>query len=91
VGGVVADPEQLIARRPETFGSRYAIDVQLHHEVVEIDPSRQAVRVFDHEAGAERWEPFDQLVVATGSAPVRPPLPGADATRPTGSQLVLSS
>jgi NADPH-dependent 2,4-dienoyl-CoA reductase/sulfur reductase-like enzyme len=88
VGGVVADPDQLVARRPETFRSRYAIDAQLHHEVVEIDPARRAVRVLDRDRHAERWEPFDQLVVATGSTPVRPRLPGAGAAGILGVQTL---
>lgn len=77
VGGVVAHPDQLVARWPETFRSAFAIDVRLRHEVAGIDLGRRAVRVRDLDGGREGWEPFDQLVVATGSVPVRPDLPGA--------------
>ena len=88
VGGVVADPDQLVVRDPETFRSRYAIDVHLRHEVVGIDTDRRAVRVSDLDAGGERWEPFDELMVATGSVPVRPDLPGADAAGIRGVQTL---
>lgn len=79
VGGVVDDPDRLVARTPETFRSRYAIDVHLRHEVVAVDLDRRAVRVADLDAGEERWEPFDELMVATGAVPLRPDLPGVDA------------
>ena len=88
VGGVVSDPEELVARDPETFRSRYAINVHLRHEVVGIDADRRAVRVADLDAGGERWEPFDELVIATGSVPVRPDLPGADAAGIPGVQTL---
>ena len=37
IGGVIEDEEDLLLVSPETFKSRYAIDVHTHHEVMEID------------------------------------------------------
>jgi NADPH-dependent 2,4-dienoyl-CoA reductase/sulfur reductase-like enzyme len=88
LGGLVPDAEQLIARSPETFRDAYAIDVRLRHEVTEIDLGRRAVRVRDLDSGEERWEGFDQLVVATGGEPLRPPLPGAEARGIFGVQTL---
>lgn len=88
VGGVVAESDNLIARSPETFRSRYDIEVELHHEVTEIDLDRRAIRVRDLDRGADRWEGFDHLMVATGAVPVRPPLPGADAAGVHGVQVL---
>jgi NADPH-dependent 2,4-dienoyl-CoA reductase/sulfur reductase-like enzyme len=45
------------------------------HEVTEIDRGGQRVRVRSDE---ERWEPFDELLIATGALPLRPDLPGLD-------------
>jgi NADPH-dependent 2,4-dienoyl-CoA reductase/sulfur reductase-like enzyme len=88
VGGLVADPRRLIARDPDTFRSRYAIGVQLRHEVTAIDLDRRALRVRDLDGGTERAEPFDQLLVATGAVPARPRLPGADAAGIRGVQTL---
>ncbi len=88
LGGLVPDAEQLIARSPETFRDAYAIDVRLRHEVTEVDLGRRAVRARDLDSGEERWEGFDQLVVATGGEPLRPPLPGAEARGIFGVQTL---
>ncbi len=89
VGGVVHDPEELIARSPETFRSTFAIEAHVRHEVTEIDLDRQVVRVRDlEEEGEERQEGFDQLVVATGAVPLRPKLPGAEADGIHGVQVL---
>lgn len=82
VGGVVDGFDRLLARRPEVFRDRYGIDVRLGTEVTAIDLDRGAV-----EADG-KWHGFDHLVVATGSVPVRPPLPGADAAGIFGVQTL---
>ncbi|MFC4894307.1 FAD-dependent oxidoreductase [Streptosporangium amethystogenes subsp. fukuiense] len=78
VGGEVTDVESLVSRRPEVFRDTLDIDLRLRTEAVEIDLDRRAVAVRDEE-GDLGWEPFDQLVIATGAVPGRPDLPGAGA------------
>jgi NADPH-dependent 2,4-dienoyl-CoA reductase/sulfur reductase-like enzyme len=88
VAGLIPDQEQLIARTPETFRLKFSIDVRLRHEVTELDLDRQALRVRERETGRERWEAFDELVIATGASPIRPDLPGADAAGIHGVQVL---
>jgi NADPH-dependent 2,4-dienoyl-CoA reductase/sulfur reductase-like enzyme len=78
VGGQVDDAAQLVARRPEEFRA-LGVDARTRHEVVAVDLGRRAVQVRALDAGRTVWEPFDQLVVATGARPRRPAVPGADA------------
>jgi NADPH-dependent 2,4-dienoyl-CoA reductase/sulfur reductase-like enzyme len=82
VGDLVSDVDELVARTPDEH-RRNGIDVRTGHEVISIDVNHRRVRVRDlagdGAAGAERDEPFDQLVVATGAVPSRPHVPGADA------------
>jgi NADPH-dependent 2,4-dienoyl-CoA reductase/sulfur reductase-like enzyme len=87
VGGEVADVGALIARSPEEH-RRNGIDVQMRSEVVAIDLAGRAITVRDLESSAERSESFDQLVIATGSSPERPELPGIDAPGIFGVQTL---
>lgn len=85
VGGIVETIDDLVARTPSEFRTRQHIDVALGHEVTEIDTGRGAVRVAPRD-GRARWEPYDQLMVAVGATPVRPPLEGLDADGVFGVQ-----
>jgi NADPH-dependent 2,4-dienoyl-CoA reductase/sulfur reductase-like enzyme len=78
VGGSVKDIDALIARSPEEHRAN-GIDVRLETEVVAIDVDARTVTARGRASGAETVEPFDDLVIATGSTPVRPDLPGIHA------------
>lgn len=78
IGGLVDDVDHLIARSPETFREKYDIDVRTGHEVVEIDPVAQRVRI-EADGGKQTSEPYDQLLIATGAHPLCPDVPGSDA------------
>jgi NADPH-dependent 2,4-dienoyl-CoA reductase/sulfur reductase-like enzyme len=78
VGGVVADVEPLIARRPEEFLER-GIEALVRHEVESIDLPQRRIQVRRLEDGGVLSEAFDHLVIATGAIPIRPNLPGSDA------------
>jgi NADPH-dependent 2,4-dienoyl-CoA reductase/sulfur reductase-like enzyme len=79
IGRVVDAEEKLIMRTPEKFREQDGIDVRVLHEVEEIDTAVRRVHVRDLKSGRLAWEPYDQLLIATGAAPLRPNLPGADA------------
>lgn len=88
IGGLIKPVERLVARSPEVFARSFAIDVHLRHQVEHIDLHRRTVLARDLDTGTEVVEPFDQLMVATGATPRRPPLPGADATGIFGVQTL---
>ncbi|TQM32998.1 FAD-dependent oxidoreductase [Nocardia bhagyanarayanae] len=87
VGGLVSERDSLIARTPEEHRAR-DIDLRLRTEVLEIDVAGRRVRSRDLGSGAESWTGYDQLVIATGARPIRPPLPGIDAEGVHGVQTL---
>ncbi len=48
--------------------------------MLEIDLATRRLRVRQTESGTESWQNFDQLVIATGTLPIRPQVPGIDST-----------
>jgi NADPH-dependent 2,4-dienoyl-CoA reductase/sulfur reductase-like enzyme len=76
-GGVLDDWHTLVARTPAQFAEQH-IDARTGHEVEQIDLDAGRVRVRELSSGRTLDEPWDVLVVATGSEPTRPPLPGID-------------
>lgn len=87
VGGDVAEADDLIARSPAEHRAR-DIDLRLRTEVIEIDPTGKRVLSRDLGTGAQTWTNYDQLVLATGATPIRPPLPGVDAEGVHGVQTL---
>lgn len=90
IAGIVERVDDLVARSPEVFRDRYGIDVRVRHEVVSVDVAGRRVGVRKLDGGTEFWEPYDQLLLATGASPIRPPLPGAGAAGVHGLSTLAS-
>ena len=88
VSGLVKTSDELVARAPEVFRRDYAIDARTRSEVTEIDLDHREVRVRDLDAGRVYTEPFDSLMIGTGSVPMRPSVPGIDAEGVYGVQTL---
>src|SRR5579862_1647956 len=91
VGGLVPDLDDLVARSPEEHRRR-GIDLRTATEVtaIDVDARTVTVRAVGTDGGdtGEHTEAFDDLVIATGATPVRPPLPGVDARGVYGVQTL---
>jgi NADPH-dependent 2,4-dienoyl-CoA reductase/sulfur reductase-like enzyme len=83
LGGMVPEPENLLAYPPSTFREKRRIDLRLHTRVIGIDPDTRQVHLAAGPPGPAAAESldYDALVVASGADPVRPPVPGLDGPR----------
>jgi NADPH-dependent 2,4-dienoyl-CoA reductase/sulfur reductase-like enzyme/rhodanese-related sulfurtransferase len=77
VAGVIPDRRRLLVQTPESLRARFALDVRVNTEVVEIDRAAKEVVVRELPGGPTYRERYDALVLSPGAEPIRPPLPGA--------------
>ncbi len=87
VAGDVDDEDDLVARSPEQHRAN-GIDLRMCTEVEGIDLDRGEVSARSVEDGTSERVAFDELVIATGAVPVRPPLEGVDSDGIFGVQTL---
>ncbi len=80
VGNVIENRSDLLVTKKEMMESRYAIDVRINSEVTSINRDSKSVHVVTKD-GQEYDESYDNLVIATGSSPVRPAISGIDSPK----------
>ena len=78
IGDVITDPEALTIQTPESFFSRFRVQMKVRHEVTAIHPDRKCVSVRNLETGAVFEEHYDKLLLSPGAKPTQPNLPGVD-------------
>ena len=81
IGDVITDPAQLTLQTPESFFTRFRIDMKVHHEVTAIHPEIKTVSVRNLETGDEFTEAYDKLILAPGAKPSQPRLSGIGIDR----------
>ncbi len=81
VGGQIESRDKLLVAPLARLRQRYRLDVRTRSEVTQIDRDAKAVTIRDLIQGTSVVESYDKLILATGAAPFRPPLPGIDGPR----------
>lgn len=76
IGGEISERDHLFVQTVKGFQDRFAIDIRVRQEAVEILRDQKAVRIKNLETGAEYTESYDKLVLSPGAAPIRPNLEG---------------
>ena len=78
IGDVITDAEELTLQTPESFYSRFRVDMRVHHEVTAIHPEKKTVSVKNLKTGERFEESYDKLILSPGAKPTKPRFPGAD-------------
>ena len=76
IGDVITDPEELTLQTPESFLSRFRVNMKVRHEVIAIHPERKTVSVKNLETDEVFEESYDKLILSPGAKPTQPRLPG---------------
>ena len=76
IGNVITEQEELTLQTPESFFSRFRINMKVHHEVISIHPEEKTISVRNLENGEEFEEFYDKLILSPGAKPAQPRLPG---------------
>ena len=76
IGDVITDPEELTLQTPESFFSRFRINMKVHHEVTKIHPDQKTISVKNLETGEEFEASYDKLILSPGAKPTQPRIPG---------------
>lgn len=72
IGDVITDKEDLQLQTPESFQTRFHIDVRVRSEVVSVEPENKWVIVKDLDSGETYHERYDKLVLSPGAHPINP-------------------
>lgn len=81
VGNVIRSRDSLLVTPAQQMRDRFRVDVRTHNEVTAIDRVNKTVLVHNSDTDEDYTETYDKLVLATGSSPLRPPIPGIDSPR----------
>ncbi len=77
IGGVIEKSDGLFYATPEALKTAGA-DVYMEHEVVDVDFDKKVVHIKDVKSGTTKEDSYDKLILALGSWPILPKLPGHD-------------
>lgn len=78
IGDVITDPQDLTLQTPESFFSRFRVNMKVRHEVTALHPEKHTVSVKNLKTGEEFEESYDKLILSPGAKPTQPPVPGID-------------
>lgn len=81
IGDVIKSRDALLLQTPEAMKAKYNIDVRIQNEVVSINKEDKSVTVLNKVTNTTYTEKYDELVISTGSSPIKPPIPGIDSDR----------
>lgn len=79
IGNVIQNRDSLLLQTPEAMKAKYNIDVKVLHEVTSIDSKNNSITILNKMTNDTFVETYDELIIATGSSPIKPVIEGIDA------------
>lgn len=78
IGGEIEDREKLFLQTPQSFGTRFKVDVRVENEVISIDKDKKEILIRRGDSSTYT-ESYDRLLLSPGASPVRPSIKGIDS------------
>ncbi|MFH0256726.1 FAD-dependent oxidoreductase [Vibrio rumoiensis] len=78
IGGDIQARDKLLLQTPESFLSRFNVDVRVMNEVLAIDRHNKTLTVKNLIDNVQYTESYDFLLLSPGAAPIVPPIAGID-------------
>ncbi len=80
IGGDIKSRSKLILQSPESFKEQYNVDVHTHTIATILNRDTHTLKARDTRSGELMTFEYDKLILAQGGRPIKPTLPGADAS-----------
>lgn len=81
IGGEIKSKSLLTLQTPQSFNTRFRVDVRIQSEVTSINRKEKIVAVTNRITGEKYTEGYDKLVLSPGAEPIIPNIRGIDSTR----------
>lgn len=81
IGGEIADRADLAVQTADSLRQLLNITVKIRTEAVKVNPAKKSVTLRDLSTDETTEISYDQLILAPGASPLRPPLKGIDSAR----------
>ena len=72
IGGEITEKSALTLQTPQSFYSRFNVDVRNFSEVTKINANKKSVTVKNVKTGEEYSESYDKLILSMGAEPIKP-------------------
>ena len=77
ISKMIAGASGLFYATPELLEEK-GVDVNMEHEVISVDTDNKQITVKCVNTGEEKTDSYDKLIIAAGSWPILPPIPGME-------------
>ncbi|MGI2171396.1 FAD-dependent oxidoreductase [Shewanella sp. MF05960] len=79
ISGEIESRDALLLQTPESFKSRFNVEVRVLNEVIAIDRQAKQLTIRNLVNNETYLESYDKLLLSPGASPIKPPLPGIDS------------